>query len=100
MSFLQRFGVDFTLSFEGFGQLIQIDFVVLHLISRRKALTTHKGQATIEWQVATLTIHISTLARARPLTFGTATSSFTLSRGNTTPNALSILFGARIGHKI
>src|SRR5437868_11362092 len=100
MGFLQRFGVNFTLRLEGFSQLIQIDFVVLHLIARCKSLTTHKWQAAIKGQVAALTIHMSTLARARAFSLGTATGSFALPGGNTTPNTFSILFRARIGHKI
>jgi hypothetical protein len=62
------------------------------LIARGKALATHKGQTAIEWQVATLAIDISTLAGSSTLTFGTATGGFALSRGNTSPNAFSILF--------
>src|SRR5512146_494884 len=72
MSFLQRVRIDFRIRLEGFGQLIQINFVVFDLIARRKALTTHKWQAAIERQVATLTIDFSAFARARSLTLGSA----------------------------
>src|ERR1041384_4648341 len=100
MSILQCLRIDFRITLEGFGQLIQIHFVVFNLIARGKSLTTHERQAAIKRQVTTLAIEVSTLTRARTLTLGATTSSFTLSSRNTTSHAFSILFGARIGHEI
>src|SRR5215211_4282144 len=100
MDILQRFGVDFRVGLEGLGQLIQIHFIVVYLIARGESLTTHERQAAIERKITTLAIQVSTFARARTLTLGTATSSLTLSGGNTASDAFSILFGALIGHKI
>src|SRR5512145_772938 len=87
-SFQERVGVDLRIRFEGFGQLIQINFVVFHLIARCKTLTAHKWQAAVERQVAALAVHFSALTRARSLTFGTAAGSLALPRGDATPHAL------------
>src|SRR5512143_944928 len=100
MSVLQCFWIHFRISLEGFGELIQIHFVVLNLIARGESLTTHEGQTSIKRQVTALAIDFSAFARACALTFGTTTSGFTLSSRNTASHAFSILFGARIGHEI
>src|ERR1051325_5000098 len=100
MSILQCLRIYFRITLEGFSQLIQIHFVVFNLIARGKSLTTHERQTAIKRQITTLAIEVSTLTRASTFTFCPPTASFPLPSRNTASDAFSILFGARIGHKI
>src|SRR5688572_9809902 len=100
MSFLQSLRCNFSIALERLGQLIEVDFIIGHLISRRESLTPHKWQTPIERQVAPLTICLTTGARTRAFTFSTATGRLALTSRNAASDAFSILFGALVGHKI
>jgi hypothetical protein len=100
MSVLQCFRSNLGIGLEGFGQLVQIDFVIFHLVARGKSLAAHEWQAAVERQVAALAIQVTTFAGACALALGTTTGSLTLPSGNPTANAFLVLFGALIGHKI
>src|SRR5688572_22410664 len=72
----QRLRGYFGIGFESSGQLIEVHFIKYHLERRREALTTHKGQAAIERQVATLTIQVTALTRASARSLGTTSGCF------------------------
>src|SRR5262250_276092 len=95
----QNFRRYFRVGFERLGQLIQVDLIVVNAVQWRKSLTTHEGQASVEWQIATLTIYLAAFAGTGALPFRTTASRLPLTGRDTAPDAFSILLAARVGHE-